>query len=128
MKFIIIFLGILIILAGGALLFDPEILFGFMEGELENSWLYPTAIIARLALGVLLIVSANQSRYPTIIKVLGAIAVIAALTFILMGRENFYGFISTIITDFKPYGRIAGVIVIAFGGFLIYAFSGKKES
>ncbi len=128
MKLIIIFIGVLICLVGVALLFDPEILFGFMEYELENSTLYLVAIIARLVFGVLFIVSANQSRYPTIIKVLGAIAIIAALIFILMGRENFYAFISNIIIDFKPYGRMAGVIVIAFGGFLIYAFSGKKES
>lgn len=127
MKLVIKIFGGLLILIGAWILFDPEIIFSFAEDNLEKPSFYIAAIVARLVLGVILIISASQSKYPTIIKVLGFLSIIAALTFLIIGRESFQGFISSLLPFSKSYGLIGGLLSMAFGGFLIYAFQGRNK-
>ena len=127
MKLIILLLGILLILSGVSLLFAPEIIFEFLEKNKENLSLYISAIVVRLVLGILLIKSANESKYPVIIKILGFLFIIIAVIFIFIGRESFQDLISSLLPVFKPYGRIGGLASMAFGSFLIYAFSAQKN-
>ena len=127
MKLIIKLLGILILLTGILLLVKPEIIFDWMETNMENTSLYIIAIVFRLAFGVLLILAAKKSKYPGVIKFFGFLAVIAAVSFIFMGHENFHDFIASLIPEFKSYAILVGLIGMAFGGFLIYAFQGPKN-
>ena len=43
-----------------------------------------------------------------------------------IGQESFQDFITSIIPNVKPYAPVSGLLAIAFGGFLIYAYSGNK--
>ncbi len=127
MKFIIKLFGILMLLSGISLLIKPEIIFGWIENNMENTSLYILAIVVRLVFGILFIVAAKESKYPGVIKFFGYLFIIAAIIFIFIGQESFQDFITSLIPDVKPFARVSGLFGIAFGGFLIYAFSRNKE-
>lgn len=127
MKLIIKLFGILMLLSGISLLITPEIIYGWLEDNMENTSLYILAIVVRLIFGILFIVAARESKYPGVIRFFGYLFIIAAIIFIFLGQESFQDFISSLIPDVKPYARVGGLFGIAFGGFLIYAFSRKKE-
>ena len=126
MKSIIIIFGILLILAGLSLVVDPTIVFNFITEKGGNLWLYIVAIVVRLVIGVFLLLTAASSKYPTLVKVFGFVFVIAAFVLIFMGQGSFVDLISTLIPEFKPLGRIGGLLSMAFGGFFVYAYTGKK--
>jgi len=127
MKIIIKILGVLIVLAGIWLLVQPEGLYGWIENNSESTWLYILAITFRLAFGSLLVVAARASKFPGGIKFLGGLAIVAAIAFLLMGQGRFQDFISSMMASFKPFAPVAGLVGIAIGGFLIYAFSGQQS-
>ena len=127
MKLIIKLLGILILLLGISLLIKPEIIFGWMEGNMENTSLYIFAIVFRLGFGILLIIAAKDSKYPGVVKFFGYLAVIAAIIFIFMGQKSFQDFVSSLIPDIKPYAAAYGLVAMVIGTFLFYAFSGNKK-
>jgi len=127
MKLIIKLLGILILLIGISLIIKPEIIFDWMEDNMENTSLYISAIGVRLVLGILLIIAAKESKYPGVIRFFGYLAIIAAIIFIFIGHESFQDSISSLIPDFKTYASVIGLVGVVLGSFLIYSFSGSKE-
>ena len=127
MKLIIKVFGMLLLLAGILLLTNPEIIIGWIEENMENTSLYISAIVVRLAFGILFIAAARESKYPGVIKFFGYLFMIAAIIFIFIGQESFQNFITSIIPVVKPYAPLSGLLSIAFGGFLIYTFSRNKE-
>ena len=127
MKLIIKLFGILILLTGISLLIKPEIIFGWIEDNVENTSLYISAIIFRLVFGILLIIAAKGSKYPGVVKFFGYLAVLAAIIFIFMGQNRFQDFASSHIPDIKPYAPVIGLVAMVIGSFLIYAFSGNKK-
>ena len=127
MKLIIKLFGILALLAGLSLLINPEIIIGWIEENVENAALYNSAIVVRLVLGIIFIVAARESKYPGVIKFLGYLFIIASVIFIFMGQESFQDFIAALIPDVKPFAPVSGLLSIAFGAFLIYAFLRNKE-
>jgi hypothetical protein len=128
MKFILIFLGILLVLSGVGTLIKPEIIIDIFVGNGVDSSLYIGVIVFRLIFGFLLVWTAKLSKYPRVIAIFGYLAIIAAITFILIGHDGFQDFMSEIIPVFTAQSQTAGLLSIAFGGFLIYAYSGNKES
>ena len=54
-------------------------------------------------------------------------AIIAAASFIFMGYGNFRHIIISLIPEFRPYAAISGLIGMALGAILIYAFISNKE-
>lgn len=127
MKLIIKLFGILLLISGISLLMKPEIIFDWIENNMENTSLYISAIVVRLVFGVLFIVAAKESKYSGLVKFLGYVFIIAAITFIFIGQERFQHLISSLILNVKPFAPVSGLLSIAFGGFIIYAFSRKHE-
>lgn len=109
------------------MLINPEIIFGWLEDNMESTSLYIAAIVVRLVVGILFIIAAKESKYPGVIKFMGYLALIAAVIFIFIGQESFQDFFSALIPEIKPYASLTGLIDMAIGGFLIYAFSTNKE-
>lgn len=122
MSVVIIVFGALTLLAGVVIIINPEIVFGFLKRYLEKLELQILAIVVRLVLGALLIYLAGVSRFPLVIEVIGWLSIIAAITFAIIGRNNFKILMSWAMSFQKPYGRVGGLIAVCFGGFLIYAF------
>lgn len=122
MTFLIIIFGALILVAGVIIVVNPETIFGFLNNNIEKPGLHILAVVVRLLLGALLIVQADVSRFPFIIEIIGWISIVAALTFLVIGRSNFKRLMSRALSLTKLYGRIGGVFAAVFGAFLIYAF------
>jgi hypothetical protein len=110
-----IFVGLIIII-------NPLTIFNLLIKKSNKRWFYAVAIFARLLLGVLLIYQAGVSRFPHAIDLLGWIIIISAIIFIIIGRKKFTQFISWATRLVNTFGRLAGVLALSFGAFLIYAF------
>ncbi|MDC6350097.1 hypothetical protein PP178_00915 [Zeaxanthinibacter sp. PT1] len=84
------------------------------------------AIVIRVVFGILFLIVAKQSRSPLIFKIFGFIFILAAIFLLFAGQDNFQHFISSLIPEIQPYGRVSGLLAMIFGGFLLYAFPGNK--
>jgi len=122
MNLLILFFGFLTCLAGIVILINPQLIFGILEKYSGRIELYILAILIRLLLGILLIIQAGVSKFPLVIEVIGWLAIIAALTFALMGRNRFIRFIEWALSLVDKLGRVGGIIAFSFGAFIIYAF------
>ena len=119
---LILVFGALILLAGIAMVINPETIFGFLRNNVDKPALHVGAIALRVVLGVLLILQSDVSRYPLVIEVIGWIAIVAAISLAVIGRRNFNRLMTWALSFSKPLGRVAGVFAAAFGAFLIYSF------
>ena len=122
MTSIIIIFGLIVFLAGVIIVVNPEIIFGLLRKNLEKVSLQVLAIGIRVVIGILLIQYASESKYPTIIEILGWLSIAAAVTFSVIGRRRFLSLMSWAFSLLRLYGRIGGLFAMAFGGFLVHAF------
>lgn len=122
MTSLIITFGMMTLLAGVIIVVNPEIIFGVIRNNLEKVSLQILAIGIRVVLGILLIQYASLSKFPTVIEIIGWLSIAAAVTFSLIGRRRFLSLMTWALSLLKPYARVGGLIAMAFGGFLIYAF------
>ncbi len=126
MKFIILIIGALILFLGGSLIINPEFILDFFENNKESQGIYVFGILFRTVLGILLVLSANESKHPTIVtflgyfSLLGALALVVSLTY--FGQETIQNMLSTLINDYNSYAPVLGGFTLGMGGFLIYAF------
>lgn len=122
MTALIIIFGALMLSAGIIILVNPEIIFGLLNRHKEQLVLQVLAIAVRLVIGLLLIQQSGVSRYPFVIEIIGWLAIVAAVIFTVIGRNNFKRLMSWALSLTKTYGRIGGFIAAGFGAFLIFAF------
>lgn len=112
----------LILIAGIMLVVKPETIFMLLRNNIEHPVIHVMAVMARLIIGALLISQSALSRFPLVIEVLGWVLIVAGIFLAVIGRKKFQKLLSWVLTKFTPFGRLAGIIAIAFGGFLGYAF------
>lgn len=122
MTILIIIFGALTLLAGIVIVINPETIFGFLRNNLDKVELHILAVVVRIVLGVLLIYQSSISKFPLVIEIIGWLSIVAAIFLAVMGRRNFKRLMSWALSLAKPIGRVGGVIAMAFGAFLIYAF------
>lgn len=122
MTVLIIIFGALTLLAGIVIVINPEVIFGFLRNNLDKLSLHILAVVVRLVLGALLIYQSNISKFPFVIEVIGWLSIVATIFLAVMGRRNFNRLMSWALSLSKPFGRVGGVLAVAFGAFLIYAF------
>jgi hypothetical protein len=122
MTVLIIIFGALTLLAGIVIVINPEVIFGFLRNNLDKLVLHILAVVVRLVIGVLLIYQSNLSKFPSVIEIIGWLSIVAAIFLAVMGRRNFNRLMSWALSLSKPFGRVGGVLAVAFGAFLIYAF------
>ena len=122
MTLLIIIFGALTLLAGIVIVINPEVIFGFLRNNLDKLVLHILAVVVRLVLGALLIYQSNISKFPFVIEIIGWLSIVAAIFLAVMGRRNFNRLMSWALSLSKPFGRVGGVLAVAFGAFLIYAF------
>ena len=122
MTLLIIIFGVLTLLAGIVIVISPEVIFGFLRNNLDKLVLHILAVVVRLFLGILLICQSNISEFPFVIEVIGWLSIVAAIFLAVIGRRNFNRLMSWALSLSKPFGRVGGVLAVAFGAFLIHAF------
>lgn len=125
MKFIIILIGFLILLTGISLIVNPDFILGYLENNKESG-VFVFGILFRTVLGILFVLTANESRHPAVITFLGYLSLLAALALVVsltyFGQESVQEVLSTLINDYREYASVSGGLSIVIGGFLIYAF------
>lgn len=122
MTILIIIFGALTLLAGIVIVIKPEVIFGFLRNNMDKLELHILAVVVRLVLGVLLIYESNVSKFPFVIDIIGWLSIVAAIFLAVMGRQNFHRVMSWALSFVKTVGRVGGVLAVAFGAFIIYAF------
>lgn len=122
MTLFIILFGALTCLVGLVIVINQEIVFGFLRQNLDKIMLHVSAIALRLVLGAFLVYQSDVSMYPLAIEIIGWLSIFAALFFAIIGRRKFTRFMTWALSQVNMFGRVAGVIAVAFGAFLIYAF------
>ena len=122
MTALIMIFAALTLLAGIVIIINPEVIFGYLRNNLNRLVIHLLAVVVRLALGALLIIQSDLSRFPVVIEVIGWLSIVAALFLAVMGRYNFQRLMLWALSFLKSYGRVGGVFAAVFGAFLIYAF------
>ncbi len=123
MALVIIIFGVLMVIAGAWLVAQPAALFDLLRKHSEALALHVFAVVVRMILGALLVLSANDSLYPAAMEILGWVILAAAIMLAVMGRGNFKKLMAWALSLNASLQRIAGTASIGFGGFLVYAFS-----
>lgn len=124
MAVLIILFGILTLLAGIVIVIviNPDVIFGVLRSNIDKPALHILAVVVRLALGALLIYQSDVSKFHFVIEIIGWLSIIAAIVFAVMGRGNFNRLMSWALSLSRSFSRAGGVLAVAFGAFLIYAF------
>lgn len=122
MTLLIILFGTLTLLAGIVIVINPEIIFGFLRNNLDKLLLHILAVVVRLVLGALLIYQSGISKFPIAIEIIGWLSIVAAISLAVIGPRNFNRLMSWALSLSKNFGRVGGIVAVAFGAFLIYAF------
>ena len=108
------------ILAGISLAVKPSFVFEFIESNSESTLLYYFAILVRILLGILFILSSKQLKHPGVIRFMGYLFVLISIAFLVIGQERFQNLLLILILEMKPFAFISGVLSILFGGYLLY--------
>jgi hypothetical protein len=120
---LIILLAALFLIAGLVLMIRPSLVIGFIETYEERTWMYASAVVIRLLLGLLLIRAAVHSRFPLTVEVVGWIILAAGLFLAVIGRRRFTLLTRWIIDKAKPFVLAGGLFATLFGAFLVFAFT-----
>ena len=121
MNYIILLFGAATLVAGIIIVISPEPIFGLLRRKSDSLGMHMLAVVMRIFIGAALILYAAESRYPTVILILGWVSVAAAIVLGAIGRMNFKRLMSRALGLVPTFGRIAGLIAMLFGGFLIHA-------
>ena len=124
MQYAIVLFGVFMVLTGAAILVRPGLFVDLIKRHIGSLSLQVLAVVVRLAIGILLILYADQSRFPLTLQVLGCIAVAAAVIGAILPRDTFQKLISWALDKFSGYMRVGSLGALIFGGFLIYAVTG----
>lgn len=117
----------LFLILGVVGLFVPRRLFALAQFTTTPTGLYVVAGI-RLAIGAILLALASRSRFPTILRVLGVLALLGGIATLFLGTER----ARAIVSWMTGYGttpiRGFGVFALLLGGFIAYAISDKGRA
>ncbi len=118
-QFIVLAIAGVVILLSAWGLYAPPKLVAMVTQTMDRHWGIYVAVIVRLILGAALIIVAPVSHFPAVFRVLGWIAIIAAIALTLMGRRRLRVLIAWFNRFSPAMVRVWLLFGIAFGGFLI---------
>lgn len=125
MRSLALFIALLAVVVGLIALVRPDVLLALGERVITTNGLYGIAAL-RVAVGLLLVLVAGDSRTPTLLRVLGAVVIVAGLALPILGVER----TRDIFVWETVHGgllRGAGLVIIAFGAFLAFTLSGRRR-
>lgn len=85
-----------------------------------------TAAAARIAMGLVVILSATASRAPTILRVLGALMCMQGLSATLLGPEHARTVLEWEARQGPALLRAGAAVSLAAGGFMAFALTGQR--
>jgi hypothetical protein len=117
--FVVLF-GLLIVSTCLWAFVKPRWLFEFAKPILERDWLMFVAVGVRVALGVALLLVANDSAFPLTFKILGGLAIVAAIALPFIGVARLKTLINWMETLPAFAIRLWVVLGLALGGALLF--------
>lgn len=127
MKLLGFFVALSIICIGLVALIAPDRFLATAEYTVTPKGLYVIAAL-RVIFGLVLFGAASASRLPKTLRVFGLIALIAGLTTPLLGVERARGIFNWSSIHGTGLIRVWGVIALAVGGLIAYAFTGRRRA
>jgi len=121
MKLFIILFGVFMVTIAGIMAVSPKFFTDKMLRFAESVWLHVLAAAGRIALGIALILYADQSSFPLTLHIIGWIAIVAGVIIAFVPHAKFTRLIHWAFDLFARYSRIPAMFAVLFGGFLIYA-------
>ena len=118
---IVIFFGLVSAMVGMLMLIQPRLVLDTMYSFTDEKWLQVVTATLRLVLGSVLLVCAEQTRFPLVLQIIGLSALIAGMGITLMPAVIFNRCITKTLCFCRPYARIGSLLLIGFGVFLVYA-------
>ncbi len=119
MMYVILLFGLLIMVLGLTFLIRPQLPVDFTTGNAGTAWFHAVAVVSRLILGAALISYAPDSRYPMTFLVIGWLSIIAAVSFLVIGRSRFKAMVARALRFAEPWARLAGLVAVLLGAFFI---------
>ena len=116
----VVLVGALLIFAGLLGLLVPELALAFV-----NTWHtgmhFVFGVSVRVVLGILLLAAASRCSQPTVVRVVGVIALVAALAMLVAGPARFAQVIGTFAGQPPGFMRAWSAVGMAFGTLLVWA-------
>ena len=113
-------LGVLIVLIGLVGLVNPKTLLAWTAWWQESNRM-KGAMILRIVLGAFLLRAAEDTRWPTVILVIGAIALASGIIGLFMGKDRLEKLIAWFANQSETALRMWMVGPIAFGALIMLA-------
>ena len=126
-KMLATILGFLMMLLGLSALLVPERVLTFARFATTPNGVYVAAAI-RLAIGLILLMAAGGSRFPIVLRVLGAFAILGGIATLVIGVAGAQRIAEQIMPYVTTAIRGIGAFLVVLGAFVIYAVSGKQRS
>jgi hypothetical protein len=119
-------LGCLMMLLGLAAVVVPDRVLPFARFTTTPSGVYVAAGI-RLLIGLILLMAAGASRFPKVLRVLGALVVLGGIATVLVGTAGAQAISARLFNYGATIIRGIGVFVLAVGSFVVYAVTVRKQ-
>ncbi|MCR9181621.1 MAG: hypothetical protein NXH73_01730 [Flavobacteriaceae bacterium] len=120
-KWIVIFFGLFIIVAGLIMLFNPKRARTILRKFASTNFINYTEITLRMLVGVALILYSDFCKFPELFKILGWFMFITALILYLVPRKLHHKFSTRSADIIKPiYFRFIAPFAFVFGGLILY--------
>lgn len=127
MKYAVWGVAALTILVGIVGLVSPDRLTAIRRVYFATPVRMYAAAAVRLAMGVVVIVCASASRAPKMLRVLGAVMCLQALTGTLLGPDRARTVLDWESAQAAAVLRLGAAVALGSGGFLVFAMSGDRR-
>ena len=121
MNYVIILFGLLITVLSFIILVKPKAALNYFDANSGSLGLYISAIAVRIGMGVVLLMYAEQSRYPAAFEIFGYILLVAGVILAIIGHRRFERLIRWAMGLLEKMAWVSGLLGIVFGLFFIYA-------
>lgn len=115
----------LFLILGAIGLFAPQRLLAIAQFTTTPTGLYVVAAV-RLGIGAVLLGVASRSKFPTILRVLGLLALIGGIATLFLGSDRAHAIVNWIEAFGTVLIRGFGVFALLLGSFIAYAISDKE--
>jgi len=119
MQHVVSAVGVLIVLAGIAILVAPGKWKKAFTSIAQGKFLYVAAAV-RIIIGVLFIMAADLTRTPMATKVIGALIIAAGVMIPVIGPKKLELFIQLMLARKDSTLRLFGIVAVTIGAFFIW--------
>lgn len=125
-RWIVTGFGVVVVCLGAGSLAWPDTLVDFAEQFVSTRGLW-IAVALRLALGILLWITAPASRTPVVLRVLGVLFVLSAAALPILGLDRLEAIVDW-GSGLAPIAlRAAGLVAALVGAFLVWSVSPRRS-